>query len=151
MCIRDSRHTVYRGFYTGDQSYTGTWGYDTYWPNDWGWNYTAFNDKVTLGDTMPWCQPDEDLGYYGFLTTGLRVQRGVLNHLRSYDRASITFVTRQWAATEDKNADGFAIFEEQADASRTFRLTRDGLYLKNGSSWDKVSDNGLAFLSLIHI
>lgn len=45
---------------------------------------------------MPWCQPDEDLGYYGFLTTGLRVQRGVLNHLRSYDRASITFVTRQW-------------------------------------------------------
>lgn len=141
------RHTVYRGFYTGDQSYTGTWGYDTYWPNDWGWNYTAFNDKVTLGDTMPWCQPDEDLGYYGFLTTGLRVQRGVLNHLRSYDRASITFVTRQWAATEDKNADGFAIFEEQADASRTFRLTRDGLYLKNGSSWDKVSDNGLAFLT----
>ncbi|MCI8425555.1 MAG: hypothetical protein HFJ72_07855, partial [Adlercreutzia sp.] len=141
------RHTVYRGYYSGDQSYSSTWGADTYWPNDWGWNYTAANDKVTVSDTLPWCQPDEDLAYYGFLSTGLHVQNGVLSHLRSYDRATITFTTRQWKATEDKNADGFAIFEEKAEESRTFQLRADGLYLKNGEAWDKMSDEGLEFLT----
>ncbi len=140
------RHTIYRGIYSGDQSYTSTWGSDTYYPNDWGWNYTSFADKVNIGDTLPWCQPDEDLGYYGFLSTGLQVKAGVLNHLRSYDRATITFTTKKWHATEDLNTDGFAIFEQEAEG-RTFQLRQDGLYEKNGETWNKISNEGLAFLT----
>ena len=94
------RQTIYRGIYSGDASYSSTWGNDHYYPNDWGWNYTSFTDKVKLTDRLPWCQPDDDLSFYGFLSTGLHFQNGVLDHLRDYEDATITFTTRQWKASD---------------------------------------------------
>ena len=143
------RHTIYRenGIYSGDQEYDGSYSAE-YTPNDWGWNYTSFADNVHVADTMPWCQPDDDLAYYGYLTTGMRVRSGVLNHLRDYDRATITFTTKQWEPTDDTYGDGFRIFGENAAASRTFQLRKDGLYLKQAdNTYAKVSDKGLAFLT----
>ena len=41
----------------------------------WDWNNwngkVSFSDEIVLRDDMPVCQPDPDLEYYGFLSTGL--------------------------------------------------------------------------------
>ncbi len=149
------RHTIYRenGIYSGDQEYE-TNSSAEYGPNDWGWNYTSFADNVHVADTMPWCQPDDDLSYYGFLSTGMHVQNGVLNHLRDYDRATITFTTKQWVPTKAGDGsdatygDGFRVFGEDATAARSFQLRKDGLYEQQADkTWAKISDKGLAFLT----
>ncbi len=148
------RHNVYRGFYTGDQSYSSTYGYNQYYPNDWVWNYTSFMDRVHISDTLPWCQPDDDLAYYGFLSTGLHFQNGVLKHLKDYDRAVITFTTKQWDAQvgadgqETLNSEGFRVYGENAAAARTFEVRQDGVYVKNADhTWTQLSNKGLAFMT----
>lgn len=67
----------------------------------WDWNNwngrVSFSDEIVLRDDMPVCQPDTELEYYGFLSTGLRLVNrttdDVLNRL-SY----IKFRLRKYAA-----------------------------------------------------
>ena len=67
----------------------------------WDWNNwngkVSFSDEIVLRDDMPVCQPDADLEYYGFLSTGMRLlNKGsddVLNHV-SY----LKFRLRKYAA-----------------------------------------------------
>ena len=141
------RQTIYRGIYSGDASYSNTWGNDQYYPNDWGWNYTSFTDKVKLTDRLPWCQPDDDLSFYGFLSTGLHFQNGVLDHLRDYEDATITFTTRQWKASDELNDEGFTIYEEDAAGAHTYQVRRDGVYDITGGKDDRVGDLGIDHLT----
>ncbi|MEE0706949.1 MAG: hypothetical protein UCH28_11300, partial [Adlercreutzia sp.] len=93
------RYNMYR-WDTGldNPSYSSTVGSRQYYPNDWGVNYVSFADKLMIDDVMPWCQPDDDLAYYGFLTMGMVVQGGVATHLKNYEGAYLKFTTKQWGA-----------------------------------------------------
>ena len=112
---------------------------------NWPAGRVSFADRITLGDTLPVCFPYDDLGYYGFLTTGMQIVggSGVYDHLDTseYPDASITLVTEQWVSKGD------GTYQADATGARTFVLRADGMYQRAADGTEtKVGEQGLNYL-----
>lgn len=130
--------------------------YDSYdWRNgdQWWDTYVSFADRVTLTDTLPTCFPDNDLEYYGYLSTGFKFLpgAGVWNHLKTYENASITLTTQKWNSINGDPADPDAVTDYSEGATRVIVVKRDGQYLQTGTgdslALTKISDQGIDYMA----
>ena len=120
--------------------------------NDWNYGRISFADRVVLQDTFPVCFPNDELGYYGFLSTGIGIpaDSGVLSKLQSQlakqqgaVAPELRLTTKQWQ--KDESAVGG--YAENEGAARTIAVTTKGTFERDASGAErKLSDETIADL-----
>ena len=87
---------------------------------DWA-GRVGFSDKVVLSDTLPVIEPNTEFKYYGFLTTGLKLENDVFTHMTS-------IILELEGYSEVTDAEGNVVsYQADPAKTRTVTLTKDQL------------------------